>query len=167
MNNKTFPIRYFFSIQVPVGFSQIAFPIRHQQVGWHSNFAQEEPLGLRCLTNILATCVVENVSTYLDILALDFWVTFGASSIFLGCQLILRRRLVLYNQVVSEWRPLLLLLSFARLTDPCSKSSFTIPRSTTRPLYFWSFGSNSFLRWQMSTNVAKWTFFLPLFVLQE
>ena len=37
------------------------------------------------------------------------------------------------------------------------------PRSTTRPLYFWNSGFNSeFLRWQMSINEAKWTFFLSL-----
>ena len=37
------------------------------------------------------------------------------------------------------------------------------PRSTTRPLYFWNWGSNSaVLRWQMSISVAKWTFFLSL-----
>ena len=36
------------------------------------------------------------------------------------------------------------------------------PRSTTLPLYFWYWGSNSrFLRWQRSINDAKWTF-LPL-----
>ena len=48
--------------------------------------------------------------------------------------------------------------------DPCSvnaahepESSFTMsPRSTTRPLYFWNWGSTSeFLRWQISMNDAK------------
>ena len=36
---------------------------------------------------------------------------------------------------------------------------FTIsPQSTTRPLYFWCFASNSaFFKWQMSINEAKWT----------
>ena len=40
------------------------------------------------------------------------------------------------------------------------ESSFTIsPRSTTRPLYFWCFASNSaFFKWQMSISEAKWTF---------
>ena len=51
--------------------------------------------------------------------------------------------------------------------EPCSvktakapESSFTMsPRRTTLPLYFWNFSSNcAFLRWQMSINVAKWTF---------
>ena len=56
--------------------------------------------------------------------------------------------------------------------DPCPannaydpESSFTMsPRSTTLPLYFWCWGSNSeFLRWQRSINDAKWTF-LHLFL---
>ena len=51
--------------------------------------------------------------------------------------------------------------------DPCSvntawnpESSFTIsPPSTTRPLYFWCFASNSaFFKWHMSISEAKWTF---------
>ena len=38
-----------------------------------------------------------------------------------------------------------------------------LPRRTTRLWYFWNLGSNSaFVRWQMSINVAKWTFFLSL-----
>ena len=38
------------------------------------------------------------------------------------------------------------------------------PRNTTRPLYFWCFGSNSaFFKWQMSINDAKWTL-QPLFL---
>ena len=42
------------------------------------------------------------------------------------------------------------------------------PRSTTRPLYFWYFGSiSAFLRWQMSINVAKWTFLLLFLCLTE
>ena len=55
---------------------------------------------------------------------------------------------------------------------PCSlitaqepESSFTMsPRSTTRPLYFRYFGSNSaFLRWHIfPISVAKWTLFFSL-----
>ena len=56
--------------------------------------------------------------------------------------------------------------------DPCSvntahdpESSLAMsPRSTSRPLYFWYWGSNSeFLRWQRSISDATWTF-LPLFL---
>ena len=55
--------------------------------------------------------------------------------------------------------------------EPCSvntalepESSFTMsPRSTTRPLYFWCFASNSaFFKWQMSITEAKSTV-LPSF----
>ena len=59
--------------------------------------------------------------------------------------------------------------------DPCSaktaydpESSFTLsPRSTTLPLYFWCWGSNSeFLRWQRSINDAKVSFsaLIPCFI---
>ena len=42
--------------------------------------------------------------------------------------------------------------------DP--ESSFTkSPRSTTRPLYFWCFASDSaFFKWQMSSSEPRWTF---------
>ena len=40
-------------------------------MGDHTNFAQEDPPDLQCSTKILATCVVEDVSTYLDILTLE------------------------------------------------------------------------------------------------
>ena len=90
----------------------------------------------------------------------DFGVlnNFGASSIFTW----------VHNPVVLQWHALPSLLSFETQTEPCSvntayepESSFTMsPRSTTRPLHFWYFGSNSvFLRWEVSINVPKWTFF--------
>ena len=42
------------------------------------------------------------------------------------------------------------------------------PRSTTRPLYFWCFASNSaFFRWQMSINDAKNVQFCPHSLLQR
>ena len=56
--------------------------------------------------------------------------------------------------------------------DPCSVNtahapewSLTMsPQRTTRPLYFWYWGSSSeFFRWQRSINDAKWTF-QPLFL---
>ena len=46
----------------------------------------------------------------------DIFNNFGASSIFLGCKQILRRRLVLHNQVVSQQRSSLLQPSFAKQT---------------------------------------------------
>ena len=40
--------------------------------GVRTNFVQEESRGLRCLIKILATCVVQDVSIYQDILILEF-----------------------------------------------------------------------------------------------
>ena len=58
---------------------------------------------------------------------------------------------------------LMILCSVNTACDP--ESSLTMsPRSTTLPLYFWHWGSNSeFLRWQRSINDAKWSF-LPSFL---
>ena len=44
-------------------------------MGDHTDFVQEEPQDLQCSTRILATCVVEDVSKYLDILTLEFSIT--------------------------------------------------------------------------------------------
>ena len=58
---------------------------------------------------------------------------------------------------------------FSAKTVWAPESSLTMsPRSTTLPLYFCNLGSSSaFLRWHVSISVAKWTFFLSLFVLRE
>ena len=80
---------------------------------------------------------------------------------------ILRLLLVHRNLAIWRWYPWLLQLSSVMLIDPFSvniaydpESSSTIsPRSTTRPLYLWYWGTNSeFFRWQRSINDAKWTF---------
>ena len=89
---------------------------------------------------------------YQDTLILEFWAIWEHPPSLPGCMLI-RRQLAI--AVICD------------ADEPCSVntayapvSSFTMsPRSTTPPLYLWNFGSNSaFLRWQMSINVAKWTF---------
>ena len=41
-------------------------------MGDHTSFVQEVPQNLQCLTKMLAICVVEDVSTYLDTLTLEF-----------------------------------------------------------------------------------------------
>ena len=69
---------------------------------------------------------------------------------------------------VRFWKEVItvILHNFAH-NDSCSVNtaydpelSFTVsPRSTTRPLYFWRFASNSaFFKWHMSISEAKWTF---------
>ena len=98
---------------------------------------------------------------------LGIFSNFGASSIFTWCKQILRKLLVLSNLAVCLWYPWPLLLTFVMLMILVQwillqhpESSFTIsPRSTTRPMYFWCFVSNSaFIKWHMSIHDAKWTF---------
>ena len=72
MNEKTFPIRYFFSFQVPVEFLETVFSPTILLIGDRTNFVQEEPLDLQFFLMILAICVVEDVSIRLDILTLEF-----------------------------------------------------------------------------------------------
>ena len=82
MNKQTSPVRYFFHIQVQPEIPQIVFPTRGQQVGDRTNFVREEPLDLSCLTKIVATCVVEDVSLYLGTVTLKLKTALGASSNF-------------------------------------------------------------------------------------
>ena len=87
-------------------------------MGDHTNFAQEEPQDLQCLTMHLATCVVEDVSVYLDILTSEFCAIFERPSFLLECKLILRRMLVLHNRVAVQLHSLLLRPSFEMQTNP-------------------------------------------------
>ena len=78
-------------IRVPIDPPQTVFATSGQ-AGVHTGFVQEEPLDLRCLSKILAICVVEDVSTCLDPLTLDFFATLerppflpGVSWYCVGC----------------------------------------------------------------------------------
>ena len=64
------------------GFSQIAFLISVLPKDDHTDFAQEERLGLPYWTMILAICVVVDESKCLDTPILEFFSNFGASSIY-------------------------------------------------------------------------------------
>ena len=55
-----------FPIQVQVELPRTFFPTIVQRVSVRTNFVQEEPLGLRCLTKIGVIHVVEDVSIYLE-----------------------------------------------------------------------------------------------------
>ena len=55
---------------------QTVSPTISRQVGDHTDFVQEEPQGPQWSTKILATCVVEDVPIFLDILALECSATF-------------------------------------------------------------------------------------------
>ena len=100
-------------IQVPTEFFTLSLP-----QGDKTDFVQEEPQGLRCLTKILATCVVEDVSEYLDILTLEASVMLKRLSFFLGCKLMLRRLLVWRNLVALQRHPWLFRPSFEMQTNP-------------------------------------------------
>ena len=105
-----------FSHTSPNRTSSKCLSTRGQQAGDRTNFVQEEPLGLRCLTKIWATCVGEDVSIYLGIQTLEFLTTLERPPFLPGCKLILRRRLVQHILVISQQHPSLLQQSFARLT---------------------------------------------------
>ena len=99
VNKKDIPSSGLFSLPSPNRTSSSCLSHKSQQAGDHRNFTQEEPPGLRCLTKIWATCVVER-HPFLH-----------------GCKLILRRRPVQRIPVISQWHPPLLLRSFVALTS--------------------------------------------------
>ena len=153
-----------FPIQVPLKLLRTVFPTRDRQVDVDTNFVQEEPLDLQCWTMIWAIlCRGRRIHIS------GHWIlsNLGASSILTP---------VHAGAAPAACPPQSGSLAMTSMTsaviwdadEPCSvetalasESSCSMsPRSTTRPLYLWSFGSNStFSRWQMSINVAKWTFF--------
>ena len=149
-----------------IGFSQIAFPIIVLPKDDHADFAQEKRLGLPYWTMILAICVVVDESKCLDTPIWEFSIICEHLPFLLGYK----------TDTASAACPAqpgnleMISMTFAAVIwdaeDPCSvntawdpESSFTIsPRSTTRPLHFWCFASNSaFFKWQMSISEAKWT----------
>ena len=87
---------------VSIGFSQIAFPTTVLPEDDHTDFAQEERLGLPYWTMILAICVVVDESKCLDIPMWEFFNNLGASSILPGYKPILRPLLVHRNLAI--WR---------------------------------------------------------------
>ena len=128
--------------------------------------AQEEQLGLPYWTMIWAICVVVDESKCLDTPIWEFLIICEHLPFSLGYKLILRRLLVHRNLAIWRWYPFTFAAVICEADDPCSvdsawdpESSFTTsPRSTTRPLYFWCFVSNSaFFEWHVSINEAKWT----------
>ena len=69
---RDIPNLEFSPIHVSIGFSQIAFPIIVLPKDDHTDFAQEERLGLPYWTMILAICVVVDESKCLDTPILEF-----------------------------------------------------------------------------------------------
>ena len=128
-----------------------------------TNFVQEERLGLPYWTMILAICALVDVSKCLDIPSLEFSTICEHLPFLPGCKRILRLLHPRSFDIIS----IIFAAVICDADGPCSvntacdpESSSTVsPRSTTRPLYFWCFASNSaFFKWQMSISEAEWTF---------
>ena len=111
--------------------------------GAHTDSAQEEPLGLQCLTKMLATCVVEDISKHLGNLTFGSFNNFGASFILTWVQA------GAASAACAAHPGSLAMTSTVNNTAWEPESSFTLsPRNTTPPGCFWNFGANSaFLRW--------------------
>ena len=160
MNQETFPTRYFFQSWSQENFGQMVFPTRGQQVGVRTNVAQQEPRDLECLTMTLATRVVEDVSMYifweiffLDILTSELWAILERPPSLLDCKLTLRRLLVLHNQEVFPWHPLLQRPSLVTQTNPgpsvnCHAGNFFWASPTA------AFASGIFIAWGTGTNLC-------------
>ena len=87
-------------IHVSIGLSQIAFPIIVLPKDDHTDFAQEERLGLPYWTMILAICVVVDESKCLDTPILKFSIICEHLPFSLGYKPILRLLLVHRNPAI-------------------------------------------------------------------
>ena len=87
---------------VSIEFSKIAFTIGVLPKDDHTDFAQEEQLGLPYWTLILAICVVVDESKCLDTPILEFSIICEHLPFSLGYKLILRLLLVHRNPAI--WR---------------------------------------------------------------
>ena len=92
---RDIPNLEFSPIHVSIGFSQIAFPIIVLPKDDHTEFAQEEQLGLPYWTMSLAICVVVDESKCLDTPFLEFSIICEHLPFLLGYTPILRLLLVI------------------------------------------------------------------------
>ena len=116
---------------------------------------------------ILAICVVVDESKCLDIPIWEFSKIVEHLPFSLGQKQILRQLLVLRTLAIWRWYPWLLLLSFEKLMilvqwilhkiqNHLSQYHTISPRSTTRPLSFGAFVSNSaFFKLHMSIRIHQ------------
>ena len=117
MHKISTPDSVLFPLQVPIELPRTVFPTRGLQVDVGTSFVREERLHLPYWTMISAICVEENVSIYLDTLTSESWAIWERPPFSLECKRILRRLLVLHNQVILRWHPSLLLRSFVTQTN--------------------------------------------------
>ena len=91
---RDIPNLEFSPIHVSIGFSQIAFPIIVLLKDDHTDFVQEERLGLPYWTMILAICVVVDESKCLNTPILEYCINCEHHPFLLGCKPILHLLLV-------------------------------------------------------------------------
>ena len=133
--------------------------------GW-PDFAQGEELGLTYWTMLLAICASVDVSKYLDILTLDFFITLMRLPCWPEYKRILHQLLVL--DILEAF--IFMSMTFAAVIWDADDlfsvntayepvSSFTMsPRSTTLPVFLILRHQLRILKWHRSINDAKWTF---------
>ena len=102
---RDIPNLEFSPIHVSKRFSHIAFPMIVLPKDDHTDFAQEERLGLPYWTMILAICVVVDESKCLDTPIWEFSKICEHLPFSLGYKLILRLLLVHRNQAIWRWYP--------------------------------------------------------------
>ena len=99
---KDIPNLVLFPIQVSIELPRIVCHSTILPMGVHVNFVQEVPQGLECLPMVWAICVVEDVSTRLDILTSEFWAISERLSVLSECKRKWRRLLVRHNLAILQ-----------------------------------------------------------------
>ena len=139
---RDIPNLEFSPIHVSIGLSQIAVPTTVLLKDDRTDSFQEERLGLPYWTMILAICVVEDVSVYLDMLIWEFWAIWERPPRF-TCVCADTASAACPSQSGSlAMTPIPFAAVVCEADEPCSlntalapESSFTVsPRSTTQPL---------------------------------
>ena len=144
--NKHSQLETFSQPCTSIEFSQIAFLIIVLPKDDHTDFVQEERLGLRYWTMIYAICVVEDESKCVGIPVLEFSIILGHLPFLPGYKQVLRPLLVPRNLVtVWTWYPWLMLPYHLRCwwslcSEYCIRPMNRLLQyrleSTTRPLFF-------------------------------
>ena len=145
--------------------SRTFFKSSFPQQSDHTDFVQDEPQDLRCLTKISATCVVEDVSKYLDIPTLEFWAIWEHPPSLPERMLIRRQLSITVRQSCKDIHYICcchLRRRWALFSKDCMGSrvvshNVTSEHDTSFALLECFVLAPHFLWWQMSINVAKWT----------
>ena len=148
MYKETFPIGNFFSNCAAIGSTQIAFPIIVLPKDDHAHFVQEERHGSSILDHDLGHLCRSRRIQMSGHFAFEIFNNLGAFSIFNWVQADTASAACPTQPGSLEMISMTFAAVICDADDPCSVNtacaSFTMsPRSTTRPLFFWCFASNS------------------------